>query len=59
MGPKVDVNLCEGCGTCVDVCPADVFEMEDGKAKAASADDCLDCGACVEECPTNAIGSEE
>lgn len=59
MGPKVDAELCEGCGTCVDVCPADVFEMMAGKASAAKPDECLDCGACTEECPTNAIVMED
>lgn len=48
MGPKVDSQKCEGCETCIEVCPADVFEM-----------DCLDCGACVEECPAEAITHED
>ena len=55
MGPKVNPDLCEGCESCVEVCPADVFVMEDGKGKVVSGDDCLDCGACAEECPANAI----
>ena len=55
MAPKVDIDKCEGCETCVDVCPADVFEMVDGKANVARPDDCLECGACAEECPPQAI----
>ncbi len=55
VGPKINPDVCDGCETCVDVCPADVFEMEDGKANVVRKDDCLDCGACTEECPANAI----
>ncbi|PKM81877.1 MAG: 4Fe-4S ferredoxin [Firmicutes bacterium HGW-Firmicutes-14] len=59
MGPKVDSQKCEGCETCIDVCPADVFEMDGDKAKPARPEDCLDCGACVEECPAEAITHED
>ncbi len=59
MAPKVDVDKCEGCGNCVEVCPAGVFEIENDKARAARHDDCLDCGACAEECPSQAITLEE
>lgn len=59
MGPKIDTDLCEGCEKCVEVCPADVFEMEDDKAIAVRPDDCLDCGACADECPANAISLED
>lgn len=59
MGPKINSVLCEGCEKCIEVCPADVFEMEDGIAKAVRYDDCLDCGACMEECPSQAISFED
>jgi ferredoxin len=26
---KVDWTKCDGCGTCVDSCPASVFELQD------------------------------
>lgn len=51
MPPKVDVEKCTGCGTCVDVCPSEVFETEDDKAKVVRPEDCTDCESCVEECP--------
>jgi len=59
MAPKVDMVKCEGCGSCIDVCPADVFEMQGDKAAAANPDNCLDCGACTEECPTQAVIMED
>ncbi|GAB4262408.1 indolepyruvate ferredoxin oxidoreductase subunit alpha [Thermincola ferriacetica] len=59
MGPNINADLCEGCGNCVDVCPADVFVLKDGKAQAENEDNCLECGACAEECPPQAINLEE
>ncbi len=52
---KIDHDKCNGAASCVDVCPAAVFELKDGKSYATNADDCVECCACVEECPTGAI----
>lgn len=58
MPPKIDVEKCEGCGNCVNLCPGDVFEMQDDKALVVREGDCLDCGSCAEECPGRAIDFE-
>ena len=29
--PIVDPELCQGCEECVDICPMEVFEMQDEK----------------------------
>lgn len=58
MGPIVDKEKCEGCGNCVDVCPADVFELQEGVAVVVNGEACLECGTCVEECPPQAITLE-
>jgi Fe-S-cluster-containing hydrogenase component 2 len=29
---EVDEEKCIGCGDCVDVCPVDVYEMQDEKS---------------------------
>jgi len=50
---------CEGCEECVDVCPVEVFEMEDEKSVAVNADECLGCESCVEVCEPGAITIEE
>ncbi len=55
MSVKVDLDKCTGCGTCVDVCPSEVFELENEKVKVAKPDDCSDCESCVEECPEGCI----
>lgn len=38
--PIVDMEKCEGCEECVDICPMDVFEMKDGKSVPVNADAC-------------------
>jgi NAD-dependent dihydropyrimidine dehydrogenase PreA subunit len=51
----VDKEKCEGCEECVEVCPVDVFEMEDGKSVPVNAEECLGCESCVEVCDEEAI----
>ena len=57
--PTVDSEKCIGCGECVEVCPVEVFELEDEKAVAVNADECLGCESCVEVCEQEAITVEE
>jgi NAD-dependent dihydropyrimidine dehydrogenase PreA subunit len=59
MPPKVDLGKCTGCGTCADVCPSEVFDIESEKSKVSRPDDCTACETCVEECPEEAIALEE
>lgn len=51
----VDNDKCTGCGTCVDNCPVDVFEIKDEKCIPANAEECLVCRACEVQCPESAI----
>jgi NAD-dependent dihydropyrimidine dehydrogenase PreA subunit len=55
--PKVtiDAEKCNGCGTCIDVCPVGVFEMKGDKAVVVNEDVCTGCHACEGSCPTEAI----
>ncbi len=55
----VDAPKCEGCEECVDVCPVEVFEMENDKSVPVNADECLGCESCVEVCEPGAITVEE
>ena len=52
--PKIDTDLCIGCGACVDKCSFDAIHLEDGKATILTAN-CKKCKACVSVCPVGAI----
>jgi len=49
----VDYDKCDGCGTCVSVCPSDAIVIE--KRVEVSSAKCASCGICVKVCPFGAI----
>ena len=56
--PVVDVDLCIGCGSCVEICP-EVFELRDDKAWVISNKcDTCDCQEAANVCPVEAIKIE-
>jgi len=52
---EINLDLCIGVGKCVDVCPARVYEITEGKVNAINIAECISCAACQGVCPTNAI----
>ena len=54
----VDEDLCTGCGECGNVCPAEIFTIDGGKA-LVSGDECLGCQGCISVCTAGAIKVEE
>ena len=51
----VDPEKCEGCEECIEVCPVDVYELQDDKSVPVNAEECLGCESCVEVCEHEAI----
>lgn len=57
---NVDKDRCEGCGKCVEVCPALILVLEDGKVGVTgNPDDCLGCRSCEAVCEQAAIVVQE
>ncbi len=56
---KIDEDLCNGCGLCVEGCHEGALQMIDGKARMISDLYCDGLGACIPECPVGAITLEE
>lgn len=51
---SLDVETCEGCGTCETRCQIEAVYLDDGKA-ALDVDRCIGCGLCVTTCPTDSL----
>jgi ferredoxin len=50
---SVDPDMCVGCGTCQEVCPAGAIYVEE--IARVDPKRCIGCGCCVEECPRGAL----
>lgn len=53
--PRVDGELCTGCGRCAKVCPSLVFEIEGKRSIVSYGDSCIACGHCWAVCPERAV----
>jgi len=56
---KIDEELCNGCGVCIDGCHEGALQLIDGKARLVSELYCDGLGACLGDCPVGAITLEE
>jgi NAD-dependent dihydropyrimidine dehydrogenase PreA subunit len=52
---ELDRQKCTGCGRCLEVCPHNVFQKDNGKVMIANRDSCMECGACTRNCPVAAV----
>ncbi len=60
----VDVELCKGCGICIELCPQKALKMKtemDARGfhtpEAIHEDSCTSCGLCEMYCPDFAIST--
>ncbi|MDI6710877.1 MAG: 4Fe-4S binding protein [Thermoanaerobacterales bacterium] len=56
---SIDESKCDGCGECVEACPASVLVLQDGKCHVTNPTDCLGCETCVTVCPNGAPTLQE
>jgi NAD-dependent dihydropyrimidine dehydrogenase PreA subunit len=53
--PEVDVEKCVGCGEYVEICPVEVYELQNEKSVVVKEEECLGCESCIEVCEHEAI----
>ncbi len=51
---RITVDLCIGCGDCVEACPFGAIKMKDGVVEG-DPKLCMGCGVCVSVCPEGAL----
>lgn len=53
--PRIDADLCNGCGVCIPRCATGALGSVAGKAALLRPAACTYCAACEVVCPVNAI----
>ncbi len=54
--PRIDLDRCNGCGLCEQLCPTHAVEVLNGRATITRPEACTYCEVCESYCPTGAIG---
>ncbi len=57
--PKIDTELCIGCGHCIMACPLGVLKLENKKSVVVAPEKCDSEGRCIAACPMHAIAHLE
>ena len=57
---SIDEDLCSGCNSCTEGCPAHLLGFSDDKAHVIGDEsECMGCESCTSVCPTGAISIAE
>ncbi len=64
---EINVNVCKGCGLCVEVCPKKLISLDKTvlnvkgyhPAQISDMELCIGCGMCAIMCPDCAISVEK
>ena len=56
---EVDEEKCVGCGECAEICPVDVYQIQNEKSVIVNGEECLGCESCIEVCEHEAITVSE
>ncbi len=56
QGFRIDREKCQGCLSCMRVCPTHAIRVKDAKAHY-QPDRCIDCGSCLKACSRDAISA--
>jgi electron transport complex protein RnfB len=51
---QLNLDTCQGCGTCADRCQMEAIHLGDGEM-VLDPDRCIGCGLCVTTCPTDSL----
>jgi NAD-dependent dihydropyrimidine dehydrogenase PreA subunit/DNA-binding Lrp family transcriptional regulator len=51
---SVNVEMCDGCGICLERCQMEALRLDDEKV-VADLNRCIGCGLCVSTCPTKSL----
>lgn len=57
--PVVDKEKCNSCRMCIEICPLQLFEMDENGKAAVKKGGCIGCKSCEMQCPNSAIMVEE
>lgn len=52
--PWIDETKCNGCGTCIEICPVGAIKLQEEIAKIYM-NDCIRCALCHDTCPQEAV----
>jgi ferredoxin len=52
---NVDPDKCTGCEECVNICPNEIFKMDEGRSDPYQSAECVFCESCLGVCPRETI----